>query len=145
MYTYKNPTSHAAHLSKAPIFSTSTYMRFAYYVTSMEPTEIQSPPPISPPPPWSQKSFFTVPQSIPNPDSWSSFTISTSLWSRKSHNFCYYLRAFNCTLCWSIYTISDIRSPKSLNSMIFELLISFKKQSIFRSLNFILTAINHLQ
>ena len=41
--------------------------------------------------------------------------------------------------------ITDIRSPKSLNSMIFRHLINFPKLSLFRRLKFILTFINRLQ
>ena len=44
-----------------------------------------------------------------------------------------------------MYLKSDIRPPKSLDSMIFELLINFPKLSLFRRLDFILKYINHLQ
>ena len=43
------------------------------------------------------------------------------------------------------HNIPDIRSTKSLNSIIFELLITFPKLSLFRCLNFILTYINGLK
>ena len=42
-------------------------------------------------------------------------------------------------------SIADIWLPKSLNSMIFELLITFPKLGLFRRLDFILTSINHFQ
>ena len=44
-----------------------------------------------------------------------------------------------------VHEVSDIQLPKSLNSMIFELLINFPKLSLFQRLEFILAYINHLQ
>ena len=62
------------------------------------------------------------------------------------------LKSYYCKSCNNyaqnkiqLYSFTDIRSPKSLNSMIFELLITLPKLSLFRRLKFILTSINHLQ
>ena len=66
------------------------------------------------------------------------------VWSKKRSDLRFLydgVPSFNVTT----NSVLDIHSPKSLNSVIFELLISLPKVNIFQRLKFILTSINHLQ